>query len=69
MPLANTDDVDVAAVLIDHGCRLDASGGSIGTPLDNAIGCGCWHVARLLAQRARHCAVAGRRARDAHPPR
>jgi hypothetical protein len=51
MPLASTDDVDVAAVLIDHGCRLGASGGSIGTPLDNAIGCGWWHVARLLAQR------------------
>jgi hypothetical protein len=27
---------------------LETSGGSIGTPLDNAIGYGCWHVARLL---------------------
>ena len=25
--------------------------GSIGTPLDNAIGYGCWHVARLLVAR------------------
>jgi hypothetical protein len=24
---------------------------SIGTPLDNAIGYGCWHVARLLVTR------------------
>lgn len=45
---ASTDDVDVAAVLIACGARLDISGGSIGTPLDNAIGYGCWHVARLL---------------------
>lgn len=48
---ASTDDVDVAAVLVDGGCRVDAPGGSIGTPLDNAIGYGCWHVARLLVER------------------
>lgn len=48
---ASTDDVDVAVVLIDGGSRLDTPGGSIGTPLDNAIGYGCWHVARLLAER------------------
>jgi ankyrin repeat protein len=34
----------------------DASGGvapkSIGTPLDNAIGYGCWHLARLLVERS-----------------
>jgi uncharacterized protein len=48
---ASTDDVDVAAVLIDGGARLDTPGGSIGTPLDNAIGYGCWHVARLLVER------------------
>lgn len=48
---ASTDDVDVAAVLIDRGARLDTPGGSIGTPLDNAIGYGCWHVARLLVER------------------
>ena len=48
---ASTDDVDVAFVLIDNGADLDTPGGSIGTPLDNAIGYGCWHVARLLAVR------------------
>jgi ankyrin repeat protein len=48
---ASNDDVDVAAVLIDGGARLDTPGGSIGTPLDNAVGYGCWNVARLLAQR------------------
>jgi hypothetical protein len=50
---ASTDDVDVAIVLIDGGARLDIPGGSIGTPLDNAIGYGCWHVARLLVSGAR----------------
>ena len=29
----------------------EAPDGSIGTPLDNAIGYACWHVARLLVQR------------------
>ncbi|MGH9083178.1 MAG: ankyrin repeat domain-containing protein [Acidimicrobiales bacterium] len=48
---ASTDDVDVATVLVDRGARLDVQGGSIGTPLDNAIGYGCWHVARLLVER------------------
>jgi uncharacterized protein len=48
---ASTDDVDVAAVLIDGGARLETPGGSIGTQLDNAIGYGCWHVARLLVER------------------
>jgi ankyrin repeat protein len=48
---ASNDDVDVAVVLIDGGARLDTPGGSIGTPLDNAIGYGCWHVARLLVER------------------
>jgi hypothetical protein len=43
--------VDVAVVLIEGGARLDTPGGSIGTPLDNAIGYGCWNVARLLAER------------------
>jgi ankyrin repeat protein len=45
---ASTDDVDVAVVLIDNGAKLETPGGSIGTPLDNAIGYACWHVARLL---------------------
>ena len=48
---ASSDDVDVALALIDGGARLDIAGGSIGTPLDNAIGYGCWHVARLLVAR------------------
>lgn len=45
---ASTDDVDVAVALIDGGAALETTGGSIGTPLDNAIGYRCWHVARLL---------------------
>jgi uncharacterized protein len=43
--------VDVAVVLIDGGADLETPGGSIGKPLDNAIGYGCWHVARLLVER------------------
>jgi ankyrin repeat protein len=48
---ASSDDVDVAVVLIDGGADVETPGGSIGTPLDNAIGYGCWHVARLLVER------------------
>lgn len=48
---ASSDDFDVAVALIDAGANLDMPGGSIGTPLDNAIGYGCWHVARLLVER------------------
>lgn len=48
---ASSDDVDVAAALIVGGAQLDTPGGSIGTPLDNAVGYGCWHVARLLVAR------------------
>jgi ankyrin repeat protein len=48
---ASTDDVDVAVELLNGGAHLETPGGSIGTPLDNAIGYGCWHVARLLVQR------------------
>jgi ankyrin repeat protein len=48
---ASSDDLDVAVALIDGGASLETPGGSIGTPLDNAIGYGCWHVARLLAGR------------------
>ena len=48
---ASTDDVEVAIALIDGGTDLDTPGGSIGTPLDNAIGYSCWHVARLLVAR------------------
>lgn len=48
---ASSDDVDVAAALIDGGADVEAPNGSIGSPLDNAIGYGCWHVARLLVAR------------------
>jgi ankyrin repeat protein len=48
---ASTDDVDVAVVLIDGGAALETPGGSIGAPLDNAVGYGCWNVARLLVER------------------
>jgi ankyrin repeat protein len=47
---ASSDDVDVAEVLIGAGADVDAPEGSIGTPLENAIGYGCWHVARRLVE-------------------
>src|SRR5262249_3521990 len=45
---ASSDDVEVAIALIDGGADLEARGGSIagGAPLANAVGYGCWHVAR-----------------------
>jgi uncharacterized protein len=48
---ASSDDLEVAEALIDGGADLEVPGGSIGTPLDNAVGYACWHVARLLASR------------------
>ena len=48
---ASSDDVDVAEALIDGGADLEVPDGSIGSPLDNAVGYGCWHVARLLVTR------------------
>src|SRR6266568_1902096 len=48
---ASSDDVDVASALIDGGANIEVPGGSIGTPLANAVGYGCWHVARLLVGR------------------
>lgn len=48
---ASSDDVDVAEALIDGGADLEFPNGSIGTPLDNAVGYSCWHVARLLVAR------------------
>jgi hypothetical protein len=48
---ASSDDVDVAAALVDRGADLETPDGSIGTPMDNAIGYACWHVARLLVMR------------------
>ena len=38
----------MAAALIARGADLETPDGSIGTPLDNAVGYTCWHVARLL---------------------
>jgi len=50
---ASSDDVEVAEALIDGGANIEAPGASIagGTPLDDAVGYGCWHVARLLVAR------------------
>ncbi|HEY1738423.1 MAG TPA: ankyrin repeat domain-containing protein, partial [Acidimicrobiia bacterium] len=48
---ASSDDIDVAGALIDAGADIEAPHGSIGTPLDNAIGYACWDVARLLVAR------------------
>jgi hypothetical protein len=48
---ASSDDVEVAEALIDGGADIEAPEGSIGSPLDNAIGYACWHVARLLVAR------------------
>jgi hypothetical protein len=48
---ASSDDEEVAEALIDAGADIDMPDGSIGTPLANAIGYGCWAVARLLVAR------------------
>lgn len=48
---ASNDDLEVAIALIDGGANLETPNGSIGTPLDNAIGYACWNVARLLVDR------------------
>ena len=50
---ASSDDVEVARALIDGGADIEATGASIagGTPLDDAVGYGCWGVARLLVDR------------------
>ncbi len=49
---ARSDDVEVAQALIDGGADIEAMGASIagGTPLDDAVGYGCWQVARLLVE-------------------
>jgi len=63
---ASSDDADVAAALLDGGADIEAPDGSIGSPLDNAIGYACWHVADLLAARGAridrlwHAAALGR---------
>jgi ankyrin repeat protein len=50
---ASSDDVEVARALIDGGADIEAGGASIagGAPLDDAVGYGCWQVARLLVDR------------------
>lgn len=48
---ASSDDADVARALVDGGADINVPDGSIGTPLDNAVGYGCWNVARLLVER------------------
>ena len=50
---ASSDDVAVAAVLIDGGADIEApSAGPIaGPPLVNAVAYGCWQVAQLLVAR------------------
>jgi ankyrin repeat protein len=48
---ASSDDAHVAGALIDAGADVNLPGGSIGTPLENAVGYGCWNVARLLVER------------------
>ena len=48
---ASSDDLTSPTALIDAGADIERPGGSIGTPLDNAVGYGCWNVARLLVQR------------------
>ena len=50
---ASSDDVDVAEALLDASADIEAQGSSIagGAPLENAVGYGCWHVARLLVAR------------------
>jgi hypothetical protein len=50
---ASSDDVEVARALIDGGADIEAIGASLGggTPLNDAVGYGCWQVARLLVER------------------
>lgn len=68
---ASSDDVEVARALIDGGADIEAAGASIagGSPLDDAVGYGCWQVARLLVERGArvdrlwHAAALGMRSR------
>jgi ankyrin repeat protein len=48
---ASSDDADVAEALVDGGADIEAPDGTIGTPLGNAVGYSCWHVAHLLVAR------------------
>ena len=56
---ASSDDVDVASALIDGGADIETPNGSIGMPLDNAIGYACWNVARLLVARGSRSTSSG----------
>ncbi len=53
---ASSDDVAVAAALIDGGADIEmpSSGPIAGPPLVNAVAYGCWQVARLLVARGAH---------------
>lgn len=50
---ASSDDVEVAATLLDRGADIEAPGGCLtgGPPLENAVAFGQWQVARLLVDR------------------
>ncbi len=48
---ASSDDADVARTLIEFGAEVNGPAGSIGSPLENAVGYGCWNVARVLVER------------------
>jgi uncharacterized protein len=48
---ASSDDAEVASALIEGGADIEMPDGSIGTPLDNAVGYACWDVAGLLVAR------------------
>ena len=48
---ASSDDAAVATVLLDAGANINTPDGSIGTPIANAVGYGCWNVAHLLVAR------------------
>ena len=45
---ASSDDAEVAQTLIAGGADIEAPDGSIGRPLSNAVGYGCWQVAWVL---------------------
>ena len=48
---ASSDDLEVASALIGVGADVNVPGGSIGSPIANAVGYACWNVARLLQAR------------------